>query len=161
MSDEATAPRPTNLADLMAELIPPPEPDPISLVPQTLGWPVAVVLLLALTVFLALRMIRARRAEAYRRAALIALDAAGTEPGNVAKVLRQTALTAFPRDRVASLHGQDWLDFLAETGGQESFRGEQGQALITLPYSNSSQLSQATLSLARDWIRTHDRTAAS
>ena len=62
MNGEDTAQRPTNLADLMAELIQPPEPAPISLVPQTLGWPVLLVLLVALTAFIAYRTIKARRA---------------------------------------------------------------------------------------------------
>ncbi|MEL7011905.1 MAG: DUF4381 domain-containing protein [Pseudomonadota bacterium] len=160
MSDEASTERPTNLADLMAELIPPPEPAPISLVPQTLGWPIALVLLAGLTAFGIHHWIKARRAEAYRHAALDALDAAGSAPKEVALVLRQTALAAFPRETVASLHGQDWLDFLASTGGQSGFQGPDGQNLITMPYSEEGALPEPTLAMVRDWIRHHDRTAA-
>lgn len=160
MSDETSTERPTNLADLMSDLIPPPEPEPISLVPQTLGWPIALVLLAALTAFGIHRWIKARRAEAYRHAALDALDVAGTAPAEVALVLRQTALTAFPRVKVASLHGQDWLDFLASTGGPSGFQGPDGQSLITLPYSEEASLPEPTLAMVRDWIRHHDRTAA-
>ncbi|MEM6578082.1 MAG: DUF4381 domain-containing protein [Pseudomonadota bacterium] len=158
MSDETTSDSPTNLVDLMAELIPPPEPAPISLVPQTLGWPVLVLLLAGLTTIVLRRIIQARRAEAYRDAALAALDAAGTAPDTVARVLRQTALTAFPRAQVASLHGTDWLTFLEKTGGRADLHDAGGEALITLPYSDATALPDASLELVRHWIRHHDRT---
>ena len=157
MNGDDTVERPTNLADLLAELVPPPEPEPISLMPETLGWPILLILIVALIVFTARRLLKAQRAEAYRKTALAALDAAGTAPAEVALVLRQTALAAFPRAKVASLHGQAWLDFLATTGRQSDFRGPNGEPLITLPYSEATSLPEPTLALVRHWISQHDR----
>ena len=152
--------RPTNLVDLMAELIPPPEPAPISLMPQTLGWPILIALLAVLTFLVLRRVMRARQAEAYRKTALAALGTSGSDPEKVALILRQTALTAFPRKDVASLHGQDWLAFLDATSEQPSFQGPDGNALITLPYSDASSLPDATVALVRHWILYHNRTSA-
>ena len=157
MNDGETVERPTNLADLLAELVPPPEPEPISLMPETLGWPILVILIVAFGFFAARRVSKARRTEAYRKTALAALDAAGKAPDEVALVLRQTALAAFPRAKVAGLHGRAWLEFLVSTGGQSDFRGPHGDALITLPYSGEASLSEPTLALVRHWISHHDR----
>ncbi|MEM1151713.1 MAG: DUF4381 domain-containing protein [Pseudomonadota bacterium] len=159
MSDATATEKPTNLVDLMAELIPPPEPAPISLMPQTVGWPILLLLVAGLAALLLRRRLKMRHAEAYRRAALTALDAAGMAPADVALVLRQTALAAYPRSDVASLYGQDWLDFLARTGGQSGFKGPEGQALVRLPYSDEATLPAPTIQLVRDWIREHDRAA--
>ncbi len=158
MTDEDVPQTPPNLVDLMGALIPPPEPAPISLMPQTWGWPVLVVVLAGLVAYVAHRLRQTRQAEAYRGAALAALEEAGTAPAEVALVLRQAALAAYPRAQVASLHGQDWLSFLQKTGGQPGFCAPEGEALITQPYKEASPLPQASLALVRDWIRHHDRT---
>ncbi|MEX0281825.1 MAG: DUF4381 domain-containing protein [Arenibacterium sp.] len=141
----------------MAELILPPEPGPISLMPQTWAWPILLILVAILAVYVVNRIHNTRRAEAYRATALAALEAAGSHPAKVALVLRQTALTAYPRAKVASLHGQVWLDFLSSTGGQVDFNGPHGKALITLPYSEESELPEECLVLVGQWIRHHDR----
>jgi len=160
MNEEDSAQTATNLADLLAELIPPPEPAPISLVPQTLGWPILLVLLAGLAAWVLHRWRKTKRAEAYRGLALAALDDAGAAPASVALVLRQTALTAFPRAQVAGLHGRDWLTFLEKTGGGAGFLGPDGEALVTLPYSDATPLPEASVALVRDWIRNHDRMTA-
>ncbi|MEM9912940.1 MAG: DUF4381 domain-containing protein [Pseudomonadota bacterium] len=159
MSDGTATEKPTNLVDLMAELIPPPEPAPISLMPQTLGWPISLLVLAGVVVIVIRHVLKVRHAEAYRHAALAALDMAGTAPAEVALVLRQTALAAYPRADVAGLYGQDWLDFLASTGGQSGFKDREGQALVRLPYSDEKTLPAPTVELVRAWIREHDRAA--
>ncbi|MEM1235711.1 MAG: DUF4381 domain-containing protein [Pseudomonadota bacterium] len=161
MNPEDTNEGPTNLADLMAELIPPPEPEPISLLPQTLGWPLLAIILIVAVVVFGRRYVKARRAEAYRAAALTALDEAGSASLAVATVLRQTALAAYPRSQVAGLYGQDWLEFLKATSNDSRFLGDAGQALVTAPYAGSAALPDATLGLVRHWIRRHDRSALS
>jgi Ca-activated chloride channel family protein len=157
MNPEDEVQRPTNLADLMAELVPPPEPAQISLVPQTLGWPVLAVLVTGLVVFAVLRIARHRRAEAYRKAALAALDAAGPDPESVARILRQTALTAFPRKDVAGLYGEGWLAFLDATCDGVAFRSDAGQPLVTAPYNAQAELPEGTLRQIRRWISHHRR----
>jgi len=156
--DETTPERPTNLADLLAELVPPSEPEPISLLPQTIGWPILAILLTALGIFVVLRVQRHRRAEAYRKVALRELNAAGLDPAAVTRVLRQTALTAYPRTKVAGLFGPDWLAFLEATCPGTAFHTPAGEALITAPYVAQTNLSAESLDLARHWVAHHQRT---
>lgn len=151
---------PTNLVDLMAELVPPPEPEPISMMPETTGWLVVAVLVVGLGAYLIVRYRRHKRAEAYRGAALAALDAAGSDPEAVARILRQTALTAFPREEVAGLSGGAWLRFLDQTCDAGAFEGPAGQALVTAPYRSQATLSQESLQLVRHWVSHHKREGA-
>ncbi len=160
MNGDETPDRPTNLVDLMNELIAPPEPAPISLMPQTIGWPILALLLIGLITFVVWRLQRKRRAEAYRVAALTALDSAKGDAETVARILRQTALTAFPRTDVASLYGSDWLTFLDTTCPNASFQTGPGAALATAPYQQSTNLQDEAVAAVRHWIVHHSRTVA-
>ena len=92
-----------NLIELLDLLEPTPEPDPIAMTPQTPGW-IVLGIVLALAALWALRkLVRHRRAGAYRRAALRELDSAGDDAARIADVLRRTALAGFPRAQVAGL----------------------------------------------------------
>lgn len=146
---------PTNLIDLMNQLIDPPVPSPISLVPQTAGWWVLGALIAAGLAYGLLRAWGHWHSNAYRRAALGDLAGAGDDPAQVATVLRRTALAAFPRSEVAGLSGVDWLAFLQRTG---DFEPAAGPALLRGPYA--SGVDGAPLRVAAEhWIRTHRRGA--
>ena len=160
MNGEDISPSPTNLVDLMNELVPPPEPEPISLVPQTIAWPILAGLIIALGVFLIWRLRRKRHAEAYRAAALLALESSENDPETVARILRQTALTAFPRTDVASLYGSEWLAFLDATCDTAEFQTGPGAALASAPYRTAEALSDATIRAVQNWIRCHKRPVA-
>ena len=105
-------------------------------------------------IWLAVRTIRHRRANAYRRAALQALDQAGDDPAQIALVLRRTALAAFPRAQVAGLIGADWLRFLDHSFGGTGFANGAGRALTTAPYQGGEP-DRVLTDLARRWITTH------
>ena len=68
-------------------------------------------------------------------------------------LLRRIALRQYPRERVASLTGSDWLRFLDETGGDGDFEHGIGQILEVGPYrpQTSEQPREALLALARRW----------
>ena len=69
-------------------------------------------------------------------------------------LLRRVALTRFPRQQIASLHGRDWLRFLDESGGNGRFSDGPGQVIATGPYQKESQFEpDAVITLAREWIR--------
>ncbi|MEM8553824.1 MAG: DUF4381 domain-containing protein [Pseudomonadota bacterium] len=144
----------TTLADLLDQLVSPPEPAPISMVPQTIGWPILALMVVALAGFLYWRSRQHRLANAYRQEALAALDVAAT-PTDVARILRQTALTAFPRTDVASLHGPDWLAFLDKTCTKAQFTQGPGQAIASAPYAPLGTLPSEATSAVRHWIAHH------
>jgi hypothetical protein len=124
--------------------------------PQTAGWTVLTVVLTLVLAWLAWRWVQRWRANAYRRAALAELDAAGDDPAAVADIVRRTALAAWPRDRVASLSGTDWLRFLDATGGGGGFLDGPGAALASAPYRSDAAVPAPGLgALAARWVRRH------
>jgi hypothetical protein len=156
MNDADTKPEVVNLVDLIDRLAEPPEPAPISLAPQTVGWTVLAVLLALVLIWLAWRGVQRWRANAYRHAALAELDAAGDDPVAIADILRRTALAAWPRERVASLSGADWLRFLDATGGGGGFVDGPGAALVGAPYRSDAATPAPGLgALAARWVRRH------
>lgn len=139
-----------------------PFPEPVS----WLAWTPATSAFLALAA-LALawwgwRRVRAWRGAAYRRDALARLRALERAPGGLAEVpslLRATALSAFPRDEIASLRGEAWKGFLNRTGG--GFDDEAGAWLDRLPYQPDAadavpaDVAARLIHASRRWIRIH------
>jgi hypothetical protein len=155
MNEQNLATEGVNLVDLLDRLAEPLEPAPVSMAPQTAGWTVLTVVLALVLAWLAWRWVQRWRANAYRRAALAELDAAGDDPAAVADILRRTALVAWPRDRVASLSGADWLRFLDATGGGGFLDGP-GAALASAPYRSDAAAPAPGLgALAARWVRRH------
>jgi hypothetical protein len=142
---------PVTLVDLINRLVEPPMPEPISLVPQTAGWYVLGALLLSGLAYGLWRLWLYWRANAYRRAARVALDRAGDDPAEIAAILRRAALAAYPRRRVAGLAGADWVAFLHDTGG---FPMDAGRALIRAPYAPGTDAT-ALRQGAAQWLRSH------
>ncbi len=143
-----------NLIDLLERLEPIPEPEAVSLFPQTQGWVWLGALVVALLFVLARRGLRAYQANGYRRAALREVDRIGSDPIALAAILRRTALTAYPRADVASLFGADWLAFLDLAYGGTEFSAGQGHLLASTPYRNEASSAQLQ-KLAATWIRRH------
>lgn len=157
MNPKTPAGEPDNLIDLINKLAPPPAPDPVSMVPQTLGWIVLGLIALGLVVWLAWRSYRNWRANAYRRAALVELAACNADPAAIADILRRTALSAWPREAVASLTGEDWLDFLDQTGGNGGFGDVAGRVLLSAPWrARAAAPSPELAGMAAHWIRHHE-----
>jgi hypothetical protein len=143
-----------SLIGLLRQLTEPAEPPPVSMMPQTWGWAVLAALLLAALLYVLWRWQRHYRANAYRRAAQRMLQDAGDDPARVAEILRRTALVAYPRDKVASLSGTDWLAFLDRQVGGEAFLHGPGQVVATAPYRPANPDPQVT-GLALSWVRKH------
>lgn len=157
MSDDAVSGRTvTTLIDLLDQLTEPSEPAPVSMAPATVGWVVLAVLLAALLIWLVVFAMRRYRRNAYRREALALLTRAGDDGASVAAILRRTALAAYPRDRVASLSGAEWLAFLDRTGGGKTgFASGPGAALTAAPYRDGDRTIPGLGSLAARWVRRH------
>ncbi|NIZ63039.1 DUF4381 domain-containing protein [Sedimentitalea sp. CY04] len=146
-----------NLVELLDLLDPPPEPVRVAMVPQTSGWIVLGLVVALLLLWGAVTLLRRYRANAYRRAALGELNELtrdGEDPAQISVLLRRTALAAYPRGQVASLHGDNWLRFLDAHFPGEGFSTGPGQVLATAPWRPVAA-DPALTALARDWILTH------
>ncbi len=143
-----------NLVDLMDLLEPLQEPPPISMFPETAGWIwLGLALLLGLAA-LVWQFLRHRRKNAYRRQALRELRDSPDDAAHLATLVRRTALAAFPRNEVASLHGRIWLMFLDRTYGGSGFSAGPGQQLASAPYA-AGRKETSLKALVRTWIRKH------
>lgn len=144
-----------SLTELYDRLEPIPAPPQVSLMPQTVGWVVAGVILVMLAVLCVVFFLRRYRANAYRRVALAALSEAGDDPAAIAQILRRTAIARFPRAQVAGLYGEDWLRFLDATSSVVTFTSTQaGHALLTGPYTSAACVPDLAR-MARKWVETH------
>lgn len=140
------------LYDLLEPIVAPPD---IPLTPQTTGWVVVGVGVLALLAFIAARLVKQHKANAYRRAALAELARAGDDPAAIAQVLRRTAIAAFPRAQVAGLHGADWLGFLDTSSPKTRFSSSpEGNSLLCGPYQSTPAAPDLN-GVARRWILSH------
>ena len=99
---------PTSL-DRLHDLSAPPE---VPWWPPAPGWYVVLGLAVLLALTLGFRRWSRWRANAYRRAAMRELSTLESGP-EIATLLRRTALAIVPRERVASMHGTEWLDWLS------------------------------------------------
>jgi len=128
-------------------------------------WAVAAVVLLGASG--AVFMLRRRKRNRWRRTALHELKMLREEVvaqqmqsalNNLSVLLRRVAISRFPREEVASLHGQPWLDFLDRTFGEGApFQSAHGKLLSAGPYVREAALHadelDALLSLAEEWVR--------
>ena len=144
-----------SLSELYDRLEPITAPPPIPLTPQTTGWVVLGVIVFAFVAIGIAHFLRRYRANAYRRAALVALSKAGDDPAAIAQILRRTAIATFPRAQVAGLHGENWLRFLDATSAKVTFAAtDAGKALLAGPYKTVAPVPDLAL-LARRWVQTH------
>lgn len=90
------------------------EPPPVSWWPMATGWWILLIIMVAVVCVAAIRAWQVWTSNAYRRAALRALQSAGTSVA-MTEVLKRAALCAYPRTSVASLSGEAWCQWLADT----------------------------------------------
>lgn len=147
-------------------------PSQVSWAPHTAGWWGVLALLLAASVYAAVRVRQHHRANRYRRLALgelARLERELEQPASRKLALRElpvlvkrTALSRWPRSKIASLSGEAWLGALDESYGGDGFRRGPGRLLPMLAYSTLSALDSVTaedatalVDLVRNWIRSH------
>lgn len=151
---DPVTPEADSLIGLLDLLVVPDPPPPVSMRPETWGWAVLAALLALALLWGLWRLWRRWQADAYRRGALRLLAAAGDDPARIAEILRRTALSAYPRDRVAGLAGAEWLAFLTASGGR--FGPAEARSLLAGPWRPmppDAALSRA----AAHWVRDHRR----
>lgn len=69
-------------------------------------------------------------------------------------LLRRTALTLYPRDEVAGLYGEKWLQFLEKPMKNHSFTQGPGRILAEGPYCNTATPHlNVVFQICWDWLR--------
>ncbi len=133
-------------------------PDPVSMMPQTVGWIVLTVWLMAICLLMFLRWLSARRRNRYRRAALDALKAIDISTAHaaaeIATIVKRTALAAYPRAEVASLSGASWAQFLIRTADGERLVAQSAPLLARAAYTDDVNAAEI-LEPARRWVARH------
>ena len=69
-------------------------------------------------------------------------------------LLRQVAITVFPREKVAGLVGERWIDFLNRSSNIRLFTGELVELLISAPYQSLPSIkNDAIFQASKCWIK--------
>jgi hypothetical protein len=139
-------------------------PDAVNWLPQTPGWQVVGVIVAALAVHRAWRGLRRWYRNRYRREATARLRRLAQQPDSplrpeeVNRLLKLTALAAFPREQVAALYGRAWVEFLNRQCPATAFDAEEAELLAEGPYRTAAVKGPARdrlLESSRTWIREH------
>lgn len=143
-----------NSLDRLNDIVLPPE---ISWWPLAPGWYLLFVLLLLVAGWLSFRWYKNWQANAYRRTALRALQNMN-EPAEIAELLRRTALAFTPREEVARLKGESWVQWLSAHGSVEipmGVRNQLQQGIYQAAKQNGP--TEPLRTYAADWITHHVR----
>jgi hypothetical protein len=132
------------------------QPPPPAWTPQTIGWYVVFAVIALLAMWMTIHSLRRWLGNRYRREALREL--ALLQPEQFSTLLKRTALSAWPREKVASLSGDAWLNFLNKTAGDSIFQRNPGSRIeeVSLrPVTLSGNDEQELRRLTAEWIRRH------
>ena len=149
-------------------------PQAISYTPETIGWFILFGLIFIFLVWIAYRRYKHKKANLYRRWALeklqdierILRQNLGVEMAlaEIPVLVKQTALHCFPREKIASLSGENWLRYLDASYGGTDFTDGPGQILEQPAYQPQNKLEQykeeeilALIKTVRKWIKKHRR----
>ena len=144
-------------------------PAPAPWWPLAPAWYVLAVVAAVALLWLAFRSWRCWQTDRYRRQALAELSA--MRPGvpdtlqALPALLKRTALSAWPRETVAAMNGEDWHRFLDESAGISRFTAGAGEMLDRLSYGTGADAvlspaeQQQLLQAAESWLKSHRRQA--
>jgi hypothetical protein len=152
-SSNPTTPTKNAALDKLHDYNQPPLP---SWTPHTIAWYVLFAIFSFLLVWFIIHAFRKWLANRYRREALRELTLAS--PSQFSALLKRTALAVWPREQVASLSGDTWLNFLNHAANTESFQTHPGNRIeeLALTTSTTSSEDEQTLrAIAAHWIRRH------
>lgn len=146
--------------DLLSQLKDIHLPDKVSVWPLTIGWYLLFIIFIALVglmIFLWYKNIKKHHLKKIVLQRLNELQECTPNHAiaeELSMLLRRSALATFPRKQVASLHGEDWLNFLDKTADTDEFTKGAGRLLIVFPYQGKKQLIPEDLFLLiKDWVK--------
>jgi hypothetical protein len=136
-------------------------PPPVPWWPPAPAWYALGAIMVVLLAVLAWRVVAWRLRNRYRRAALAELaelEATAGEPralAALAELVKRVALAAFPRERVASLAGHDWLAFLDASASTNTFTRGSGRTLESVYECGIHHAGPELFAAVRHWIKHH------
>ena len=125
-------------------------PDPVTWWPLAPGWWVVLLALGLALIWLGSRRYRRWKQNAYRRAALRELQS--MPASELPALVKRVCLATFPREQVASLSGEAWLEFLDQTGNTTDFTQGPGRHLLELSYNPDFTPPDDLTEFIRQWI---------
>lgn len=143
----------------IVEVQPPPD---ISWMPQTMGWAIVAALLGAPLLYAVYLAVRRYHRNAYRREALEELSNLDAQKDYhlLPRLLRRTALSAYPRDQVAALSGLEWETWLDQKCPGCQFASAYRGQLSKLAYARKRHLDASALCQQVSlWIKKHEAVA--
>lgn len=138
------------------------EPPPVAFRFETSGWYVLMGTLMLLCLILVFFWSRSRMLNKYRRVAIREIVQIENDKEAVFHtfiILKKVAIHVFGRDTVATLNGDEWLQFLEKTGKQVELSAFT-KNIYTSIYEGqklSSDKTQHIILNAKKWILTHAR----
>jgi len=146
-------------------------PTPVDWWPLANGWYVVFGIVLIAIGWVGYRLVQDWKSNRYRRAALqeLQLLTKGIQSEvdrdsslrQVPILLKRTALSAYPREQVASLSGKDWFGFLNASVRNPTFTESTFATLDTISYSRG-ELGEidktaitALLNASKQWLKHH------
>ena len=122
-------------------------PSEIDWWPMALGWWIVIILAVTLLFVIIFKLYKKYNENRARRAALSWLNSIQNDniirsdtkelTKTISTLLRRTMLAYVPRNEVANLVGDRWLDFLDQGLNENYFSQGEGKCLITEPYKDS------------------------
>ena len=136
-------------------------PVPVPWWPPAPGWFIVSAVLVMVLGWWLIRAIQQWQSNSYRREALVLLGKIDGSGAELPILIKRVALSAYPRERVASLTGEEWLAFLDQTGHTDAFTTGAGRWLARVAYEPQLTASLSPTELnglrtaVRDWILRH------
>ena len=137
-------------------------PEDISWLPQTLGWQLILLGLVAYGLYRTYLIYDKWLKNAYRRESVKYLNSLGSEPSDIVQIpviIKGAALYGFDREEVSQLGGKDWENWLDKNCAGVSFSGKLTGVLSQLAYSPKPSISKEQLdelkSQVSTWVSNH------
>lgn len=138
-------------------------PDPVGWWPLAPGWYVLMIVLLLILMFISYRIYQRHVNGLAKNKALELLKIykdqydkdrnAQIASARISELLRRVALVYYPRAQVASIHGDDWIEFLNTTSKNIDFRPVKAM-LLDSPFKTAETVHLKPLfSRADQWIK--------
>lgn len=141
-------------------------PESASFWPLALGWWLLLAIVVAVVTWLIVKTLKRAKQRKYRAKIFAKFDSLEKKfkanPSNaviaeINTLLRQIAVTYYPRSKIASLTGGDWLQFLDKSGDTQDFSRGAGRILIEAPYRLEKEVENLNIKelipLVRSWTR--------